>query len=295
MKNGILLKNELSFSGIKKLLLQLDELQELYLAIMEQTQIQLQNINYYSDCKLNITQIYSSNKPLELIETLQKYLIEMKHQKNPKYIKLNKKSKQLIFSLTKAKSVQQQINQYLEILSNLIKKLKYKKECQILITSISLILKKRQKFQLKLLQKHNQLSENLNSISQLVINQENTNDNVKQFLEIKTLQDILEQKVAVKSQRKKQEIESLSQTIKIKQECENSGFFHDKQINEQQYQSQQQICYNNFIYQMYQSYCYFNQLQQTKFNMWNSQLFYNQNPFMYHYYPQFQQNFQQQT
>lgn len=35
MKNGILLKNKLSFSGIKKLLLQLDELQELYLAIME--------------------------------------------------------------------------------------------------------------------------------------------------------------------------------------------------------------------------------------------------------------------
>ncbi|CAD8158483.1 unnamed protein product [Paramecium octaurelia] len=294
MKNGILLKNELSFSGIKKLLLQLDELQELYLAIMEQTQIQLQNINYYSDCKLNITQIYSSNKPLELIEKLQNYLIEMKHQKNPKYIKLNKKSKQLIISLTKAKSVQQQINQYLEILSNLVKKLKYKKECQILITSISLILKKRQKFQLKLLQKHNQLSENLNSISQLVINQENVKDNMKQFLEIKTLQNILEQKVGIKSKRKKQEIESLSKTIKIKEEYEHSSFFQDKQINQQQYQGQQQMYYNNFIYQMYQSYCYFNQLQQTKCNIWNSQLLYNQNPFMYHYYPQFQQNTQQQ-
>ncbi|CAD8153283.1 unnamed protein product [Paramecium pentaurelia] len=294
MKNGILLKNKLSFSGIKKLLLQLDELQELYLATMEKTQIQLQNINYYSDTKLNITQIYSSNKPFELIETLQQCLIEMKNDKSPKYIKLNKKSKQLIISLNKAKSVQQQINQYLEMLSNLVNKLNYKKECQILITSISLILKKRQKFQLKLLQKNNQLSENLNSLSQLVIKQDNTKDNVKQYLEIKTLQNILDQKVVVKTQEKKQKIEQLSQSVKIKEEFENRGVYQHNSINQQLYQSQQQMYYTNFIYQMYQQYCYFNQLKQTECNILNSQLIYNQQPFMYNYCPQFQQNFQQQ-
>ncbi|CAD8070118.1 unnamed protein product [Paramecium sonneborni] len=283
MKNGNIHKNQLSFSGIKKVLLHLDELQELYLATMEQTQIQLQNINSNSDCKLNIAQIYSSNKPFELLKTLQNYLIEIKNEKNSEYNKLSQKLKQLMFSLNKAKSVQQQIQQYLEVISNIVKKLKYKKECQILITSFSLILKKRQKFQLKLLQKNDQLSQNLNNLSEIVINQESKIDNIKQYLEIKTLQEILDKKVPIKGS-KNCEIES---TSKVKEENKNLAICPNYQKLQQQYFNQPQLYYSYFNYQIYQQYYYFNQLKQTECNIPNSQLLYQQHPYIYNFYPQF--------
>ncbi|CAD8074666.1 unnamed protein product [Paramecium sonneborni] len=288
MKNGILLKNQLSFSGIKKLLLHLDELQEQYLATMDQTQIQLYDINSYSDSKLNLVSIYSSNKPFELLETLQNYLIEIKNVKNSKYVKLNWKLKQLMFSLNKAKAIQQQFQQYLEVISNIVQKLKYKKECQILIASFSLILKKRQKFQLKLLQKNNQLSENLNNLSELVIKQENNKDNIKQYLEIKTLQKILDKKVVIKISKKNSAVEPQSSTDKVKEEYHNSGICSDNQKHLQLYYDQPQMYYSFFDFQMYQQYCYINQLKQTECNILNTQLLYQQHPYIYHFYPQFQ-------
>ncbi|CAK77230.1 unnamed protein product (macronuclear) [Paramecium tetraurelia] len=295
MKNGILLKDQLSLSKMKKLLLQLDELQEQYLDTMEQTQIQLSNINSNSDCKINITQIYSSNKPFELLETLQTYLMEIKNAKNPIYMKLNQKLKQLIFSLNKAKSVQQQIKQQLEILSTLMNKLKYKKECQILITTFSLILKKRQKFQLKLLQKNNQLSDNLNNLSELLLNQETNKDNIKQYFELQTLQDILDKKVALNSPAKTVDMKSESQTNKIKEEDKNFELNVDNQKHLQMYYNQPQMYYNYFNYSMYQQYCYLNQLKQAECNILNSQLLYQHQPYFFNCFLQMQQNPQSQT
>ncbi|CAD8067732.1 unnamed protein product [Paramecium primaurelia] len=294
MKNGIMLKNQLSLSRMKNLLLHLDELQEQYLVTMEQTQIQISNINSNSDCKINITQIYSSNKPFELLEPLQNYLIEIKNAKNPIYMKLNQKIKQLIFSLNKAKSLQEQIKQQLELLSNLIKNLKYKKECQILITSFSLILKKRQKFQLKLLQKNNQLSENLNYLSQLVINQETNKYKLKQYFELQTLQDILDKKIRLNNSNKNLDIKSECQTIKVKEEDQNLRFTADNHKHLQFFYNQSQMYYNYFNYSIYQQYYYFNQLKQAQCSFLNPQLLYQYQPFINNMYFQLQQNSQQQ-